>query len=233
METVTCVTMRSTFRNFHLVKWSRGYLEGMKSNNIPPCLWSYGCLLKLDFDRQDKKQLKIFEEEIKFESEKSGANEYTMARVITQIEKGGRLLPKNFGYFDPKYINFYLKTYGIDFTDMNLMLATQCFALYLLSEHSMDSIPRLNKAEWQRKQLTNYENQFAELVASFSNTNVKNSGKVTKKIKKSKKVPQATARPKICKIRPTRKVQKVEDDVSVKQNKYNKRFTKTKKPAKL
>ena len=117
---------------------------------------------------------------------------------------------------------------------MNIMLATQCFTLYVLSEHSMDSIPRLNKAEWARKQLTNYEKQLEELVASFSNTNEKKSGKITKKMKKTKKVPQATARPKISKIRPTRKkAKKVEDEKSVKQNKYNKRFTKTKKPAKL
>jgi len=98
-----------------------------------------------------------------------------------------------------------------------------------------DSIAQ-EKAELARKQkiqLTNYDNGFDELVASFSKINVKNSGKVTKKIKKTKKVPQATSRPKITKIRPAKKVKKVDDDVSVKKNKYNKRFTKTKKPAKL
>ena len=217
---------------------SREMFEGlpwMKSNNIPPCLWSYGCLLKFDLEKQDEKlkdgKLKIFEEEIKFEIEKSGANEYTMDRVITQIEKGGCFLPRYLGEMDEKMAKFYLKTYGIDFTDMNIMLATQCFTLYLLSEHSMDSIPRLNKAEWARNQLTNYENQLDELVASFSNANGEK--QVLKKIKKTKKVPQARSRPKISKIRPTRKAKKVEDDVSVKQNKYNKRFTKTKKPAKL
>ena len=78
----------------------------------------------------------------------------------------------------------------------------------------IDSVARLKEAELARKQkieFTNHDDRsIEELMASFSKPNVKNSGKLT-----------------------FGKVKNVDDDVSVKQNKYNKRFTKTKKPAKL
>ena len=70
---------------------SREIAEGlpyMKSNNVPPCLWSYGYHLTLYYDNDDDYQLKFFESITKFEVEKYGSNEYTMDRLITQIEKG-------------------------------------------------------------------------------------------------------------------------------------------------
>ena len=225
---------------------SREMAEGlpwMKSNNIPPCLWSYGCHMTTYYDSTDDWQLELFEEKAKFEIEQTGANEYTIDRIITQLESGNRKnfpanyfdLPTEKGQFQTEY---YLEHYGIDFTDMNMLLATQCLWLFLLSEHfngRIDSIARLKEAHVARKQkikLTNHDaRSIEELLASFSKT--KNSGKLSKKLKKTKKVPQATSRPNISKVRPTKKVKKVDDDVSVKQNKYNKRFTKTKKPAKL
>ena len=222
---------------------SREMVEGlpwMKSNNIPPCLWSYGCIFTTFYSWQ----LELYEKRVKFEIEQTGANEYTMDRVITQLDCSRKNFPSNFFDLDPEKDQFqteyYFETYGIDFSDMNMLLGTQCLWLYLLSEHFMDridSIARLKQADLARKQKIKSTNQddrsIEELLASFSKTNVKNSGKVTKKMKKTKKVPQATSRPKISKVRLTKNVKKADDDVSVKQNKYNKRFTKTKKPAKL
>ena len=233
----------------HITQFSsREMVEGlpwMKSNNIPPCLWSYGYHMTTYWDSTDVWQLELMEEKAKCEIEQTGVNEYTLDRIITQIQNGTfKDFPLNVFGLDTEtdlfQTEYYLEHYGIDFTDMNMILATQCLWLFLLSEHFMDridSIARLKEAELARKQKiksTNHDDRsIEELLASFSKTNVKNSGKVTKKMKKTKKVPQATSRPKISKVRPTKKVKKVDDDVSVKQNKYNKRFTKTKKPAKL
>jgi len=225
---------------------SREIVEGlpwMKLNNIPPCLWSYGYHLTTYYDEDDS-EFKFFQSLAKLEVQQSGANEFTMDRVISLIEKNGRDLPSSDLQVSAEEhqmrTEFYLENYGIDFTDMTMLLSSQCLTLFLLSQYSMDridSVARIKKAELARKQkiqLTNHDDRsIEEVMASFSKTTVKTSGKVTKKIKKTKKVPQATSRPKLTKIRPTKKVKQVDDDVSVKQNKYNKRFTKTKKPAKL
>jgi len=166
---------------------SREIFEGlpwMKSNNIPPCLWSYGYYLT-HYQDDGGYEVKSMESMIKFEVEKSGATEFTMDLVMGQLEIAGPDLSHS---DQDKQIltEYYLENYGIDFSDMTVTLSTQCLALFLLSLYSMDHISSVAKrsrkeAEFARKQkiqLANHDDRsIEELMESFSKTNFKNSGK--------------------------------------------------------
>ena len=72
-----------------------------------------------------------------------------------------------------------------------------------------------------------------EIMKDFGDEKTKKQKSTKKKGKQA--VPQKRTKPRILRTNKncTKKEEKVEDDQSVKSNKYHKRFTKTKKPARL
>jgi hypothetical protein len=128
----------------------------------------------------------------------------------------GRKLKSAFGFKFDRCDGLFLVQAAAVFTYVRL------FRLYSCVDSCFDSIYLDEKI---------IEKPIDEIMQEFGNSSNKNV--VEKKIRQPKNKP-GRSKPRIVKTTKTpRKKPEIQDEISVKSNQYNKRFTKTKKPAKL